>query len=63
MGRIELPSVVYETTALPLSYIGIEEKRIALLYAELSRQRGYQNWTALTLFVIANYFANKFAEG
>ncbi len=23
MGRIELPSVVYETTALPLSYIGI----------------------------------------
>ena len=22
MGRIELPSVIYETTALPLSYIG-----------------------------------------
>ncbi len=23
MGRIELPSMVYETIALPLSYIGI----------------------------------------
>ena len=25
MGRIELPSMIYETTALPLSYIGISE--------------------------------------
>ncbi len=27
MGRIELPSAVYETAALPLSYIGKSERR------------------------------------
>ena len=44
MGRIELPSMVYETIALPLSYIGNTN------YERVTRiELAYLAWEASTL--------------
>lgn len=59
IGRIELPSTVYETVALPLSYIGLIEERLEgigpsthpwegyVLPLNYSRNKNYSNMTTI----------------